>query len=314
MRMSEQTNDFITALSKFQGSITPPPKNREVDTGKYKFKYAELDSILEHIKVPFAANGFSWFSGLSYPQQGAPFLTTRVNHISGQWLETDYRLPAGGDTKQFAGEVTYGRRYCFSMLLGLSSQQDADELPPPPRGQQAPPQNHNRAGQGQRPQGQLQQRAPQSHAGLPTGQPTNGAAGATPSAAAAPNQAAQLGEQRAPAANPTTQPTGSVASAPPAGPSVASSSPTSNGSAFPTKPIAQADWDALCVLVADQTRFNPWNMEQLGEYMKARYQRAKLGQYSRAEYDELMEAVGALTFNQAMELTVPATNEPGAEG
>lgn len=320
MRMSDQLNDFTTALSKFQGAITPPPKSRTVqvkqrDGGSYSFAYAELDTILEHIKKPFTENGFSWFSGVTYPPNGAPVLTTRVNHVSGQWLETDYRLPNTNDPKAFAGEITYGRRYCFSMLMGLSSQQDADELPPPARGQQNPPQNRPQGQGGQRPPQGQQRGAPQGSAGYPTGQPTTGAAGATPSAAVAPNPSPQPGEQKGapPQAAGGTAPLISPSSAQPASqPSTQPATP-SNAPA-PTQPIVQADWDKLCGLVADQSRFNPWTMEQLGEYMKAKYQRARLGQYSRAEYDELMEAVGALSFTQAMELTMPATNEPGSEG
>lgn len=299
---SQEIDKIVAALAAFQGEVTSPPKNREVDTGKYKFKYAELATILEHIKAPFKANGFAWTSVVVYPEGRAPMLITRLFHSSGQWFEMEYRLPNGGDSKQFAGEITYGRRYSFSMMLGLASEQDADEMPPA--------QNQGNRNQGQQRQGPPQnqgQRGPQQ--------------GNQQGRGAAPNNQRPQGQQ----AQPTTPTNTTGANAPTNGaPGPTAATKNSSAGSAPKGECTQADLDKLTALVADQTRFNPWSNAQLTEFMAAKYQRVRLGSFTRAEFNELMEAVGALSFNQAMELVEranqplpdgdPEPTEPGAEG
>ena len=47
-------------------------------------------------------------------------------HESGQWIESIYPLPMNCPTKERAAEITYGRRYLISSLLGVAADEDLD--------------------------------------------------------------------------------------------------------------------------------------------------------------------------------------------
>ena len=53
-----EQNELFAALAKAQGMLSAPPKNREVEVfsrrtqSKYKFKYATLDAIIDHVRKP----------------------------------------------------------------------------------------------------------------------------------------------------------------------------------------------------------------------------------------------------------------------
>jgi hypothetical protein len=100
----------------------------QTDKGRYSFAYAELGTIWTHIAPAWRKAGFFWVSDVQTGERG-PKLVTRIGHKSGQWMESDFTLPNIANTKQFAGEITYARRYSFSMMMGLASQEDADEMP-----------------------------------------------------------------------------------------------------------------------------------------------------------------------------------------
>lgn len=152
MRYSEKTEDLFSALAEFQGQLTPPPKTRTVTVthksgGQHSFAYAELGTIWTHIAEPYKKCGFFWISDVVYTEKGHANLVTRIGVRSGQWMESDFPLPSVSDTKQFAGEISYARRYSFSMMLGISSQEDADEIP----GSNRNPDRRERPPQQQRP-------------------------------------------------------------------------------------------------------------------------------------------------------------------
>ncbi len=136
MRTSLEVDKIFAAISKFQGMITSPPKNRTVEVhhkpekggGKHSFQYAELATILEHTRKEFAECALLWTSSVGTVDGGFN-LFSRLGHSSGQWIETDYPLPDVADPKIFGGEITYGRRYSFTMLTGIASDQDADDMP-----------------------------------------------------------------------------------------------------------------------------------------------------------------------------------------
>lgn len=133
VRYSPETDKLFPALALFQSKITPPPKTRTVNVthksgGQHSFTYAELSTILVHVAGPFAEAGLFWTCDVTF-RDGGPMLTTRVGHVSNQWMEGDFPLPNITDTKGFAGEITYARRYMFSMMTGISSQEDGEDIP-----------------------------------------------------------------------------------------------------------------------------------------------------------------------------------------
>ncbi len=134
MKTSDHVDKIFAALSKFQGSITSPPKNKTVEVkhrdgpGRHSFVYAELATILDHTRKQFVECELSWSSSVGSLGDSI-ILFSRLCHSSGQWIETQYPLPDVSDPKIFGGEITYGRRYSFTMLTGIASDDDADNAP-----------------------------------------------------------------------------------------------------------------------------------------------------------------------------------------
>jgi len=132
MKTSEQTSEIYPAIFAMQKALTPIERNKEVKTGKYSFKYAPLDAVMDKLKPLFAENGLGFIQAVD-----RDVLTTRLIHTSGQWVESETHLNREHANMQgFGGEVTFKRRYAISALVGLVSDDDND----------APPQKAFRAG------------------------------------------------------------------------------------------------------------------------------------------------------------------------
>lgn len=117
MRTSEKLDQIATALLKFQQMIEPPVKNRTANTGKYDYDYADLCALFAHCKSAMVS------CGLVFTSVG---LTSRLLHVSGQWIEGDFQAPDGLMPQQMGSAMTYGRRYNFQGLLGINAEEDDD--------------------------------------------------------------------------------------------------------------------------------------------------------------------------------------------
>jgi hypothetical protein len=132
MKTSSETDKIYPAVIAMQQSLEAIERSKEVKTGKYSFKYAPLDAIMDKVKPLFAANGLAVMQGVD-----ADALTTRLIHSSGQWVESETHLNREHANMQgFGGEVTFKRRYALSALIGLVSDDDND-APAMKRGPQA---------------------------------------------------------------------------------------------------------------------------------------------------------------------------------
>jgi hypothetical protein len=129
--MSEAINEIATALAKAQSKIGAPPRNREVTVktktgGSYKFKYATLDSIIEHVRKPLTENGL-WFTQTLANGDGKYRLVTQLIHSSGQRIVSETPILAdSSDNQAFGSALTYMKRYALSALLGIAADEDDD--------------------------------------------------------------------------------------------------------------------------------------------------------------------------------------------
>jgi ERF superfamily len=122
MRTSDSTKSIYGAIIALQADMTTITRSKEVKTGKYSFKYAPLDSIMEMLKPLFKTHGLAVIQGIDEVS-----LTTRLVHTSGEWVESATCLNRDHANMQgFGGEVTYKRRYALSALIGLVSDDDND--------------------------------------------------------------------------------------------------------------------------------------------------------------------------------------------
>ena len=131
MQTSEAINEIAEALVKAQAVITAPTRNREVEVkirggGAYKYKYATLDEVIEHIREPLTANGL-WFLQTVVNRDAVNLMETMLIHTSGQWMRGEQPLSVAGQGSQEMGSaVTYARRYGLCSILGLAADADDD--------------------------------------------------------------------------------------------------------------------------------------------------------------------------------------------
>ncbi len=130
---SPEIDKIASALSKAQGEMKPPTRNKKVTVkmqngGSYDFEYADLSAIAEAVREPLAKNELS-YTHLNEMIGNDLFLVTYLMHSSGQFLSTLYPLPRAGDAKTLGGAITYGKRYCLSELTGCVADDDLDADP-----------------------------------------------------------------------------------------------------------------------------------------------------------------------------------------
>lgn len=150
------------ALSKAQAKIKAPLKNRKVDFldkngRRVKYNYADLADVIESCREPLAEFELAVFSSLVYEnikgdETSIYGLKTFLIHSSGEFVDTFYPLPDPMlqtiRAQEFGSALTYARRYSYSSLIGIASEEDddggiaADSKPPLKKTDPKPLVNH----------------------------------------------------------------------------------------------------------------------------------------------------------------------------
>ena len=124
------TSSTITELAKalvlFQGSIENV--TRESKNPFYNSKYADLGTIWSEIRQKLSACGLAIIQS---PMTSGVVVTvtTRLIHVSGEFLESDLTLSSVDTTPVKIGScITYARRYSLSAILGIASDDDDDGM------------------------------------------------------------------------------------------------------------------------------------------------------------------------------------------
>lgn len=121
MQTSESVKEISIALVGFHKEVGKVSKDST--NPFFKSKYASLSNILEAIAAPLANNGLSI---VQFPE-GEIGLTTRLLHISGEWMEATYQMKSVKDAPQDRGSaMTYQRRYAVGAILSLNIDEDDD--------------------------------------------------------------------------------------------------------------------------------------------------------------------------------------------
>jgi hypothetical protein len=96
---------------------------KDTENPFFKKKYADLATIQKAIHKPLQENGLAI---LQFPE-GDHGLTTRLLHVSGEWMEGTYYMNPVKNSPQEAGSViTYQRRYAIGAILNLNIDEDDD--------------------------------------------------------------------------------------------------------------------------------------------------------------------------------------------
>ena len=125
MRQSESIANLATALVAAQAAMGGAVK--DASNPFFKSTYADLASVVKAIKEPFCVNGLSYVQ-LPHSTELGVGVTTRLMHVSGEWLESEFVLPLTKQDPQAAGAaVTYSRRYALQAMAGIPSMDDDGE-------------------------------------------------------------------------------------------------------------------------------------------------------------------------------------------
>ncbi len=126
---SNTLNELYTALCKVQGILNPAEKGKTAGQGSYKYTYADLPAVISAAQEALEKNGLCFTTRIE-SEQGNTLFFARLAHGSGQYLESKIEVGISlTDIKsiQDLGKViTYLRRYTFSMMVGIVTEEDDD--------------------------------------------------------------------------------------------------------------------------------------------------------------------------------------------
>ncbi len=123
MNKSEQINELAAALALAQGQTEGAKKDS--DNPFFKSKYADLASVVDAIRGPFAEHGLAYVQ-LPIPAEGDWVkVETVLLHSSGQWISNIVDVPVSkGDAQGYGSALTYARRYGLSAICGVAPEDD----------------------------------------------------------------------------------------------------------------------------------------------------------------------------------------------
>jgi len=119
---SESIKELATALCKAQGEMKFAVK--DAANPFFKSRYADLASVIEAVKIPFANNGISFVQGTDF-EDTAVIIETMLMHSSGEWLSSRLKMqPVKNDPQSVGSAITYGKRYGLQAIAGVPSDDD----------------------------------------------------------------------------------------------------------------------------------------------------------------------------------------------
>lgn len=139
MRFSEQADELIKALAAAQMQMGAVPKSGK--NPEFKYTYASLSDYEQVWRPVLPEMGLTVTQGvleLVHLEPGTTrggsrltrvrvWVTTRISHLSGQWLEVDCAAE-GQDTqdKAIPKAITQARKYGIATALGLATSDDVE--------------------------------------------------------------------------------------------------------------------------------------------------------------------------------------------
>ena len=123
MKTSEKISNLMPAFFEASKKLENP--TAIADNPFYKSKYTPLDYLIKHIKKAINQHGLCVVQSPEL-QENEIIITTRLYHVTGEWLETQTGVPAGKDAQKIGAAITYARRYALSALFNIASDMDND--------------------------------------------------------------------------------------------------------------------------------------------------------------------------------------------
>ena len=145
MKTSSEINELAAALMLVQAQVGNLPKT----ASGYGYRYTPLDDVTAALTEPLSANGLAYVQMPTTPpvEYGLSVaLTTRLMHVSGQWLEDTMLIPVpsvgkANEAQNYGAALTYARRYALTAMFGIAADDDTDAATPAQTPKQAPATN-----------------------------------------------------------------------------------------------------------------------------------------------------------------------------
>jgi hypothetical protein len=127
MEELENIDLLAEALSLAQGEMKAAVFNRI--NPYFKSKYADLGSVIESLKLPFANHGLSYTQIVGCDGKNVT-VETILMHKSGQYVPSTMTMPLDPDSKNsiqaMGSTITYMRRYSLGAISGVYVDDDLD--------------------------------------------------------------------------------------------------------------------------------------------------------------------------------------------
>lgn len=122
MERSDSIKHLAVALNKAQAEMSGAKKG--ANNPFFKSKYADLNSVVDAVRIPFAENGLS-YSQFPVMDENRVGVETILMHESGEFIASTLMLPTGKLDAQAAGSaITYARRYSLQSIAGIPAEDD----------------------------------------------------------------------------------------------------------------------------------------------------------------------------------------------
>lgn len=123
MNSSEQINEIAGALAKAQAQMGAAKKDS--DNPFFKSKYADLASVVDAIRGPFAENNLSYVQLPIVSEGNRVMVETVLMHATGQWISSVVDVPVSkADAQGYGSAITYARRYGLQAIAGVAAEDD----------------------------------------------------------------------------------------------------------------------------------------------------------------------------------------------
>lgn len=122
MRASESIKEIAAALLKAQCAIGAAKKS--ATNPHFKSRYADLPAVIEAVKPALNAEGIVFLQPVSGDSTGVT-VTTRLQHVSGEWMEETLFIPVSvANPQAYGSAISYARRYSLQSFTGLPADDD----------------------------------------------------------------------------------------------------------------------------------------------------------------------------------------------
>lgn len=109
----------LRAVQHAVGGITKDQVNTH-----FRNKYANLNAVLDGIRIPLHDNGFYFTQPIRVTLDGRMVLTTYLFHESGEHIQSEMMIPDENKPALVGSAISYFRRYSLMSLLGLPTYDD----------------------------------------------------------------------------------------------------------------------------------------------------------------------------------------------